>query len=173
MKRENFENAAKELIRLLKNAQEKEPDKPRILYVDIDGHRNEDGGFDKDMFELQKDFGIGFLAQFFQEVHFPLATVKNVREQNNDVPNKLQIWNVENERDTSLEELYIENYSNTEFMSEPEVYKYLEHYSEFLRSYQEQERWCRTDSVAERNEIDFMQLWYKHLKEIIIELFNN
>lgn len=52
-------------------------------------------------------------------------------------------------------------------------YNYLEHFSEFLRIYQEQERWCRADQTAEDKEIDFMQLWYKHLKEIIIELFNN
>lgn len=121
MKRENFETAANDLVCLLKNAQEKEPGKPRILYVDIEGHRNSEGGFDRDMFELQKDFGIGFFAQFFQEVHFPLASLKNDGEQNNDVPDKLQIWNAENKRDTSLEELYIENYANTEFMSEPEV----------------------------------------------------
>ena len=52
MKRENFEVAAKDLFRLLVNAQKQSPDQPRVLYVDIDGHRNKAGGFDNDMFEL-------------------------------------------------------------------------------------------------------------------------
>ena len=54
MKRENFETAAQDLFQLLVNAQKREPNKPRILYVDIDGHRNEAGGFDRDMLELGK-----------------------------------------------------------------------------------------------------------------------
>lgn len=37
MRRENFEKAAKDLVDLVLSAQRKEPDKPRILYVDIDG----------------------------------------------------------------------------------------------------------------------------------------
>lgn len=40
------------LIHLLADVQEKNPDMSRILYVDIDGHRNQNGGFDKDMLEL-------------------------------------------------------------------------------------------------------------------------
>lgn len=52
MKRENFETAAQDLFQLLVNAQKREPNKPRILYVDIDGHRNGAGGFDRDMLEL-------------------------------------------------------------------------------------------------------------------------
>lgn len=91
MKRENFEVAAKALFRLLVNAQKQAPDQPRGLYVDIDGHRNKAGGFDNDMFELQVEFGMGFLAQFFEEVHFPLYSVKNPKQQNNDIPERLEI----------------------------------------------------------------------------------
>lgn len=91
MRRESFEVAAKDLFNLLINAQKQAPDQPRGLYVDIDGHRNESGGFDNDMYELQTEFGIGFLAQFFEEVHFPLCSLKNSRKQNNDIPEKLEI----------------------------------------------------------------------------------
>ena len=173
MKRENFETAARDLFQLLVKTQKEAPDRPRILYVDIDGHRNEAGGFDRDMLELQKDFGVGFLAQFFQEVHFPLGSVRNTRGQNNDVPDKLQICNAENKKDSSLDELYIENYSNTEFMSEPEVYKYLKHLSDFLRRYDDWNRWCETVDTEKVEAASLMGLWRKHLNDIINELFNN
>jgi len=55
MKRENFETAAKNLFDLLVSTQKKFPNKPRALYVDINGHRNTAGSFDNDMFELQKE----------------------------------------------------------------------------------------------------------------------
>ena len=89
MKRENFEVAAKDLFRLLVNAQKQSPDQPRVLYVDIDGHRDKAGGFDNDMFELQAQFGMGFLAQYFEEV--PLYSIKNPKQQNNDIPERLEI----------------------------------------------------------------------------------
>ena len=85
MKRENFEVAAKDLFRLLVNAQKQSPDQPRVL------HRNKAGGFDNDMFELQAQFGMGFLAQYFEEVHFPLYSIKNPKQQNNDIPERLEI----------------------------------------------------------------------------------
>lgn len=92
MRRENFETAAKDLIGLLAEAQKTQPDRPRKLYLDIDGHRNEAGGFDADMLELQKEFGIEFLLQYFTEVHFPLGTIANQGEQNNDVPDHFEIF---------------------------------------------------------------------------------
>lgn len=58
-----------------------------------------------------------------EELHFPLGSFMNKGKQNNDVPEMLIIGNTQNERDDSLEELYIENYSNTEFMSEDDVYQ--------------------------------------------------
>lgn len=61
MRRENFEKAAKDLFQLVLSAQKREPDKPRVLYLEIDGHLDENGAFDKDMFELQQEFGLGFL----------------------------------------------------------------------------------------------------------------
>lgn len=173
MKRENFEVAAKDLFRLLKEAQRNEPDKARILYVDIDGHRNEAGGFDQDMFELQKEFGIGFLLQFFQEVHFTLVSVKNSEKQNNNIPEELQIFEAENKKDTSLDDLYIENYSNTEFMSEQNVYNYLKHFSNFLKDYNEYDDWNKEYKREKFDKNRLISLWYSHLKELIVELFNN
>ena len=103
-----------------------------VINLDIIGHRNKEGGYDADMLELQKEFCIGFLMQFLTELHVPLGSVKNKDEQRNDVPARLVIENARNERDDCLEKLYIENYSNTEFMSEEDVYVYLEKVSDFL-----------------------------------------
>lgn len=42
-RRENFEVAAKDLLELVYATQEKAPDEPRALYLDIIGHRNKEG----------------------------------------------------------------------------------------------------------------------------------
>ena len=55
-RRENFEKAAKDLFGLIRMAQKRKPNVERILYVDIDGHRNAVGGYDADMQELQIEF---------------------------------------------------------------------------------------------------------------------
>ena len=89
------------------------------------------------MYELQKEFGVGFLLQFVKEIHFPLISVENPNEQNNDIPEELQIYHADSAKDTSLDELYIENYSNTEFIMEPDVYDYLKHFSALLKHYNE------------------------------------
>lgn len=52
MRNENFEKAANDLYDLLIETQKKYPDSSRLLYLDIDGHRNSNGGFDKDMLEF-------------------------------------------------------------------------------------------------------------------------
>jgi hypothetical protein len=66
------------------------------LYLDIDGHRNRDGGFDSDMFELQQHFILGFLMQFLTEVNMPLAAGVRRRDaspQSEDIPEELTIQN--------------------------------------------------------------------------------
>lgn len=91
MRRENFEKAALDLVKLLAETQRKVPGRPRALYLDIDGHRNKEGGFDDDMMELQQEFAMGFLMEFFTEMNLPLGKVINQRPQNNDVPEQLEI----------------------------------------------------------------------------------
>lgn len=170
-RRENFETAANDLMGLLYMAQEREPNEPRSLFVDIDGHKNEVGGFDEDMRELQTEFGIEILLPFVEELHFPLVSVKNPIGQRNDIPKKIVIGNQRNERDTSLDRLYIENYSNTEFLSEMDVYEYMEEVSIFLKEY--------TESIKfehEKEEFDtfgWLGMWRKHMNELSIELFNS
>jgi len=86
---EGFEESARALFTLVRRAQAVKPGKRRRLFLDIDGHRNSNGGFDADMIELQKDFLVGFLAPFLCEVHCPLVILKNPRTQDDDIPDEL------------------------------------------------------------------------------------
>ena len=88
---EGFEEAAQTLFTLVKDAQARFPDRRRMLFVDIEGHRNEQGGFDADMIELQTDFLVGFLGPYLSEVHCPLARATNPKGQNNAVPDSLTV----------------------------------------------------------------------------------
>lgn len=102
-----------------------------------------------------------------------MISVENPNEQNNDIPEELQIYHADNAKDTSLDELYIENYSNTEFIMEPDVYDYLKHFSALLKHYNE---WDVGQKKSEKEifyESSFMQMWYRHLGEMMNELFNN
>ena len=172
LKRENFEKAAKDLFDLLRSAQAKEPNVDRVLYVDIDGHKTSDGSYDHDMFELQKDFGISFMGKFFSEVHFPLIDFINPNPQCNEVPKMLEIFSPENRYDNQLNNLYIENYSNTEFVSESDVYSYLSKVHDFLIEYQNYDFDCMLyeDSQDARNM--HIRTWKNHISELINELYN-
>ena len=168
MRRENFEKAAQDLFKLLVDAQKKVPNKPRTLYLDIDGHRNAEGGFDEDMLELQKEFCLGFLFPYFTEIHLPLIDVKNSEEQSNDVPEKLEIWNANNKKDDSLDRLYIENYSNTEFASEEKVYEYLKKVHDFLIKYNSLDRKVQDE---EYDPCGWMNRWRDYVNKLINELY--
>ncbi|WP_220186402.1 HNH endonuclease [Brevibacillus halotolerans] len=89
---EDFKTTVEILMSLLNRAQKDSPNQKRFLYLDIEGHRNSAGGFDHDMFELQKDFMLGFFLQFFTDISMPLIRVKNINLQNNDMPGRLNIF---------------------------------------------------------------------------------
>lgn len=88
---EGFEEAAQALFKLVQQAQQVQPNKKRHLFLDIDGHRNEQGGFDADMLELQTNFLAGLLSRYLTEVNCPLASAKNQAAQDNDIPDSLKI----------------------------------------------------------------------------------
>ena len=83
---EDFEESVQTLFRLVQRAQRLHPGNKRKLYLDIEGHRNSEGGFDTDMLELQKDFLLGFLSPYLSEIHCPLVSVTNSKPQENDIP---------------------------------------------------------------------------------------
>ena len=98
---EDFEESAKALFKLVQRAQRLLPGNERKLYLDIEGHRNSEGGFDADMLELQKDFLLGFLSSFLSEIHSPLVSVTNPGVQENDIPPAIIIRNGPNQESQS------------------------------------------------------------------------
>lgn len=88
---ETFEQTAETLLNLVRKAQETDPGAPRMLYLDIEGHRNDVGGFDADMLELQKEFVLGFLMPFLSKATSPLISAQNTKGQRNDVSAALAI----------------------------------------------------------------------------------
>jgi hypothetical protein len=88
---EKFETAARTLAKLVYEAQQTAPNRKRFLYLDIDGHRNKKGGFDADMFELQRHFLMGFLMPYLTQLHIPLSGVANNKLQRNDIIADLEI----------------------------------------------------------------------------------
>lgn len=88
---DDFEQAAKAVVRLLKECQERFPDWPRVLYLDINGHLDGLGRFEPDFVELQQEFLIASLGRFFTALDMPLVSVVNPDPQANDVPDELVI----------------------------------------------------------------------------------
>jgi len=88
---ETFEEAAQAIVALVYKAEIESPGASRHLHLDIEGHKNSSGGWDHDMFELQKEFLIGFLMPHLTELTMPLGRVRNPKPQDNDVPEEFQI----------------------------------------------------------------------------------
>jgi len=84
-----FEAAAQDIFALLKTAQEEFPDWPRVLYLDIQGHIDEQGRFTEDMVELQQEFLIAAMGKFFTALALPIVAVVNPDRQVNDLPDEL------------------------------------------------------------------------------------
>ncbi|WP_197084910.1 HNH endonuclease [Saccharothrix sp. ST-888] len=87
---ENFERAAGRIFESVKHAQAIRPGAPRYVYIDIQGHKNENGAFDHDAFELISDFALGFLSNYVSEIHTPLADIK-FGKQDDNIPDILRI----------------------------------------------------------------------------------
>lgn len=88
---ENFERSAQRIFECVQVAQKQSPGAPRILYLDVQGHRNEAGGYDHDAYELMKDFALGFLGKYLTEIHTPLVHVRTRGRQCDDIPEVLRI----------------------------------------------------------------------------------
>ncbi|XIE77993.1 HNH endonuclease [Streptomyces sp. SBR177] len=88
---ENFERCAQRLFECVRMAQKQSPGAPRMLFLDIQGHRNSAGGYDHDAYELMRDFGMGYLLQYLTEFSTPLFRVRNNGRQRDDIPPTLVI----------------------------------------------------------------------------------
>jgi len=88
---DDFDHAAQDVFTLLKEAQTRFPDWPRVLYLDIEGHLDALGRFEDDVVELQQEFLIASLGRYFTALDMPLVSVLNPDPQQNDVPDELKI----------------------------------------------------------------------------------
>lgn len=91
LKSENFYDVANALFNNIKDAIDKMPNYTRILYLDIEGHTDEDGKFDDDMQEIQEYFVLYYLMPYITEVVMPIGHFKNIGEQVDDIPDELKI----------------------------------------------------------------------------------
>lgn len=87
-----FDRAAQDAFALVREAQERFPDWPRIFYLDIQGHAGDEGGFERDFFEFQQDFWFATIAHFVTAFDTPLTgPLINPNPQKNDLPDSLAI----------------------------------------------------------------------------------
>ena len=87
-----FSDAAQGLFEWMKEAEERFPGWPRALYLDIEGHRGEFGGFDADFYEFQQEFLFSTMAPFLTALETPLTgALVNPEPQRNDLPDRLII----------------------------------------------------------------------------------
>lgn len=95
---DDFYAAAQAVFTWLYKAQERFPDWPRVLYLDVNGHKGDCAGYDEDFFEFQQEFLLEGLGPFFTAVDIPLTGgLVNPDEQRNDVPDRLRINTPEDE----------------------------------------------------------------------------
>ncbi|MEU4369360.1 HNH endonuclease signature motif containing protein [Micromonospora chersina] len=88
---DNFERCAQRLVETVAFAARTQPRKKRYLYLDVQGHKNDAGGYDRDAYEIIKEFLVGFLMPYLTEVHTPLGAFRNPKAQREDVPEVLEI----------------------------------------------------------------------------------
>lgn len=86
-----FEEAANDILELLNDCSNKSLYQNRILYIDIEGHVDSNGNYDRDMRELQQQFITDFLLQYFIEINTPIMKYINPKSQNNEVPEELRL----------------------------------------------------------------------------------
>ncbi len=87
---DGFETAARGVIARLRDAQDRFPDWPRTLYLDVAGHAGDAAGFTPDMYELQQDFLFSSVAPFVSALETPVTGgLVNPSPQRNDVPHRL------------------------------------------------------------------------------------
>lgn len=88
---DGFDETAQALFQLVRMAARQYRAQRRVLFLDVEGHRNPAGGFDNAAFEIINDFTLGTLKQWLSEVHTPLLHAVTTQPQSEDVPDHLEI----------------------------------------------------------------------------------
>ncbi|MET8260739.1 HNH endonuclease [Micromonospora sp. NPDC005205] len=88
---ENFERCAQRLVEMVASAARTHPRKERYLYLDVQGHRNDVGGWDRDAYEIMGNFLLTYLMPYLTKAFTPLGACRNPRRQRDDIPGLVQI----------------------------------------------------------------------------------
>jgi len=88
---DDFQSAAERAFGMIKEAQDRYPDWPRVFYLDVNGHKGERAGFSEDFFEFQQEFMIVAMGPFLTALDMPLVSVWNPEPQRNDLPDALAV----------------------------------------------------------------------------------
>ncbi|MEU1375568.1 HNH endonuclease signature motif containing protein [Streptomyces triculaminicus] len=94
---ENFERCAPRIFQVIHKAQKESPGTPRILYLDVQGHRNSENDYDRDAWELMYHLLPNVALPYLTELHTPLYSMKNPRRQDNQVPEEMRVGYPEGE----------------------------------------------------------------------------
>lgn len=108
--KENFEQAAKKIYNLIYTIGKKAPKVPRTLIVEIQGHRNSEGGYDHDMFELQYEFLTKCILPFIHILHIPLISIENPNIQEDLKSQEIMIFESKEEAKQVEEKLKDDNW---------------------------------------------------------------
>jgi len=88
----SFVEAAQQAFSMVKDAQTRFPDWPRIFYLDIGKHSGADQTFNDEMVEFQQEFWFSAIAPFLTSFDLPLTgPLVNPNVQRNDIPDSLAI----------------------------------------------------------------------------------
>ncbi len=91
---DTFYQATQAVFGVVKEAQDRFPDWPRVFYLDINGHTDPHHGFEDDFVEFQQEFWFSAIAPFLTSFDLPLTgPLVNPNPQRNDLPDELVIQN--------------------------------------------------------------------------------
>ncbi len=89
---DSFDSAAQAAFSIIQEAEDRYPGWPRIMYLDIEGHRNARGDCEDTFVEFQQEFWFSAIAPFLTAFELPLTGgLINYRPQRNDLPDGLYI----------------------------------------------------------------------------------
>ncbi|MEU4600291.1 HNH endonuclease signature motif containing protein [Nocardia sp. NPDC023988] len=88
---ENYERCTRRIFQMLQRTQLLFPGKPRHLWISVQGHRNDAGGFDHDAHEVIRNFALELMLPYLSKVSTPLIQASNSGRQCNDVPELYEI----------------------------------------------------------------------------------
>lgn len=85
LEHESVTEAANDIWNVIRMSYEKRNPDERTLILDIDGHRNSEGGFESPMYLFIKQVCVGILPAFVDEIKTPITRIESSSVTFNDV----------------------------------------------------------------------------------------